>query len=143
MRHGADAPRLPDLPAGLDVGEVTVLGHDSVFTEVELAALSLVDQHANGVALDTIKLASVDLSGSRLNHLRISDGALTACNLANVQARSATDTGLDRDESDDGNRPVAGQVGRRHNPRLQDRSRVVQPRTPPEQDPSQYPHNPA
>jgi uncharacterized protein YjbI with pentapeptide repeats len=99
VSRGAASPRPPDLPAQLDAVEVKALSHDGAFTEVEVAGGWLVDQHANGVVFETVKLASVDLSGSRLDHLRISDGALTACNLANLQARSASLTRVSIDAS--------------------------------------------
>ena len=50
---------------------MTALGHDGTFAEIELAGTSLVDQHANGVTFETVKLKSVELSGSRLEHLTI------------------------------------------------------------------------
>jgi uncharacterized protein YjbI with pentapeptide repeats len=73
----------------LDRGEITVLHHDDRICDVELTEVALGEQHASGVAFETVKLAGADLSGSRLEHLRIVDGALYDCNLANVYAHNA------------------------------------------------------
>ena len=86
----ASSPGPPELPRQLDRSEIAALDHDARVADVELAGGSLVDQHANGVAFQTVKLAHVDLSGSRLEHLRVTDGQLDECNLANVHGRSAS-----------------------------------------------------
>jgi uncharacterized protein YjbI with pentapeptide repeats len=86
----ADAPREPQLPFGLDAGEIAGLAHDARVAEIELADASLAEQHANGVSFQTVKLDRVDLSGSRLETLRIVDGVLVGCNLANLYARSVS-----------------------------------------------------
>ncbi|HYM55372.1 MAG TPA: pentapeptide repeat-containing protein [Solirubrobacteraceae bacterium] len=85
----AAPPRGPELPARLERGKSAALSHDASFTETELTGASLVDQHARGLTFETAKLAGVDLSGSRLEHLRIVDAVLDGCNLANVQGRGA------------------------------------------------------
>ena len=71
-------------------GETAVLTHDASFSEVELSGLALTARHAKGVTLDTVRLRDCDLSESRMEHLRIVDGELGGCNLANLQARGAT-----------------------------------------------------
>jgi uncharacterized protein YjbI with pentapeptide repeats len=86
----APSPSSPELPVQLEHSEIAALDHDAKVADVELARSSLADQHANGVAFQTVKLAHVDLSGSRLEHLRITDGQLDECNLANVHGRSAS-----------------------------------------------------
>jgi uncharacterized protein YjbI with pentapeptide repeats len=86
----APSPGPPELPAQLDRSEIAALEHDAEFADVELAGSSLADQHANGVTFQTVKLAHVDLSGSRFEHLRILDGLLDGCNLANLHGRSAS-----------------------------------------------------
>jgi uncharacterized protein YjbI with pentapeptide repeats len=90
MSPAASPPTEPQLPDALDRGEIASLDHDARFSDVELTDISLVDQRANGVAFETVRLAQVDLSGSRLEHLRILDGALDGCNLANLQGRNAS-----------------------------------------------------
>ncbi len=90
MRSAASPPREPQLPPRLEGGTIAALGHDARITELELVGTSLIDQHASGVTFETVKLARIDLSGSRLEHLRIIDGTLHDCNLANLQGRSAS-----------------------------------------------------
>ncbi len=46
-------------------------------------------QHASGVSFQLAQITSVDLSGSRLEHLRLADSKLRGCNLANLQAPRA------------------------------------------------------
>lgn len=70
-------------------GAITALEHDARINEIELSAVALVDQHANGVTFATVRLDRVDVSGSRLEHLRIVDGVLSGCNLANLHGHSA------------------------------------------------------
>jgi uncharacterized protein YjbI with pentapeptide repeats len=89
VRPDDASPRQPELPPELERIEIDALSHDATFTDIEVVQASLVDQHANGVTLGTVGLSSVDLSGSRLEHLSIADAALTGCSLANVQGRSA------------------------------------------------------
>ena len=90
VRRAVPSPQEPRLPLQLDHGEVAGLHHDLAVNETELADLSLLDQRAHGVMFTAVKLSRVDLSGSNLEHLRITDGALRQCNLANVQARRAS-----------------------------------------------------
>jgi uncharacterized protein YjbI with pentapeptide repeats len=89
MRTAAPSPGEPVLPLGLDRGEIASLRHDDRICELELIGAELSDQHASGVGFETVKLAGVDLSGSRLEHLSIVDGALHDCNLANVYSPRA------------------------------------------------------
>lgn len=90
IRPVAPYPRDSQLPTHLDQVAIDTLEHDARISELELADASLADQHANGVTFGTVKLARVDLSGSRLEHLKITDGALYACNLANIRGRGAS-----------------------------------------------------
>jgi uncharacterized protein YjbI with pentapeptide repeats len=90
MRRAAAPPREPELPRELECAEITTLEHDASLTDVELNGRSLSERHAKGVTLHTVRLVDCDLSGSRLEYLRIGDGVLSACNLANLEARSAT-----------------------------------------------------
>ncbi|HTA14908.1 MAG TPA: pentapeptide repeat-containing protein [Solirubrobacteraceae bacterium] len=89
MGSVAPIPRKPELPAQLERGEIAALGHDAGLSEIELVGISLVDQRAKGVCLDTVRLVGVDLSGSHLEHLRILHAALNDCDLANLNARGA------------------------------------------------------
>lgn len=73
----------------LERADITALAHDAAYVDIDLADAALPDQHARGVGFETVKLTKVDLSGSRLDHLRVADGELSACNLANVQGRGA------------------------------------------------------
>jgi uncharacterized protein YjbI with pentapeptide repeats len=89
MRAPTPTPGEPQLPPELERRELTLLGHDESFAEIEAAGFSLIDQNAKGVTFQVARLTDIDLSGSRLEHLRVLDGALSRCNLANVRARHA------------------------------------------------------
>ncbi len=90
MRRPALAPQPPELPVQLDRRELSALSHDIVYAEIELANTELADQHANGVTLTADKLTTIDLSGSQLEQLRVTDSELKACNLANARAPRTT-----------------------------------------------------
>jgi uncharacterized protein YjbI with pentapeptide repeats len=92
MPRAVPTPQEPRLPRELGLGEVAELHHDATVSEIELADVALVDQRANGVSFAAVRLSNVDLSGSHLDHLRIADGTLLRCNLANVRARNASIT---------------------------------------------------
>lgn len=83
----AHAPESPDLPAQLEPGDISELVHDAAHVETDLSDVALIDQRANGVMFETVRLGNVDLCGSRLEGLRVADSALKRCNLANIQAR--------------------------------------------------------
>jgi uncharacterized protein YjbI with pentapeptide repeats len=87
MAPASVPPTRPELPSQLQRVELTKLDHDLWLAELELADASLVDQLARGVTFESAKLTGSDLSGSRLEHIRIVDSMLTRCNLANVKAR--------------------------------------------------------
>jgi uncharacterized protein YjbI with pentapeptide repeats len=89
MHRTARSPVAPELPGHLECPAITTLGHDDTFAEIELSDVALPDQHATGVAFQAARLTKVDLSGSRLEHLRITHGVLAACNLANLTASNA------------------------------------------------------
>jgi uncharacterized protein YjbI with pentapeptide repeats len=89
VRLAARSPQAPELPPSLEPGEVSSFSHDESHAEIELADVALCDQHAKGLALQTVRLRKVDLSGSRLDHLSLIDGTLEGCSLANVQSPSA------------------------------------------------------
>lgn len=89
MRRVAHSPQSPELPAQLEAWEAGSLAHDGACSEVEVADVVLSDQDARGLALRAVKLTRVDLSGSRLDHLRVVDGTLANCNLANLHGRGA------------------------------------------------------
>lgn len=89
MSPRAEPPRRPELPDGLQHATLEELSHDATLTEIELEDAALADQNARGVTVQTARLTRVDLGGSRLEHLRIGDALLSACNLANVHARGA------------------------------------------------------
>ena len=73
MSTAVPLPTEPELPDELERAEITQLSHDERLSEVELSDLSLPDQRANGVTLDAARISAVDLSGSRLEHLRIAE----------------------------------------------------------------------
>jgi uncharacterized protein YjbI with pentapeptide repeats len=89
MSSADPQPRRPELPSELHAGELAALEHDAAIAEVELSRSQLPDQRANGVSFDSARLAGVDLSGSRLEHLSIVNAVLTGCNLANIHGNSA------------------------------------------------------
>jgi uncharacterized protein YjbI with pentapeptide repeats len=89
MTVPAAEPRHPELADELAHVEIATLGHDAAIGEVELSQAQLPDQRANGVSFDSVRLAGVDLSGSRLEHLSVVNGVLAGCNLANVHGASA------------------------------------------------------
>lgn len=92
MRTAARSPQPPELPFQLGRADISALAHDAAYGDVELVNVALCEQHAKGVAFETFKFTKVDLSGSRLDHLRVLDGELSDCNLANVQSRAANAT---------------------------------------------------
>jgi uncharacterized protein YjbI with pentapeptide repeats len=71
----------------LDRAGIETLTDDDRWDEVARDDLELTDQCAAGVGFDGVRLTRVDLSGSRLDALRLIDAALTDCNLANLQSR--------------------------------------------------------
>lgn len=85
-------PHPPELPYQLERAELGALAHDVAYEEIEVADAAVPDQHAGGVTLQTVRLTKVDLSGSRLEHLKLIDSRLSACSLANVQGRRANVT---------------------------------------------------
>jgi uncharacterized protein YjbI with pentapeptide repeats len=92
MARAAPSPQGPRLPELLEPVEIAGLHHDATVSESQITGASLVDQRANGVRFATVELTNVELSGSHLEHLSITDGALRQCNLANVHARAARAT---------------------------------------------------
>lgn len=86
---GVPAPDAPQLEEQLERCEISSLHHDSVFEEVSVEGAELCEQNAGGVMVKTARVLRSDLSGSRLSHLRVNDGLLGACNLANVAAPNA------------------------------------------------------
>src|SRR5277367_739003 len=89
MSAAASVPRPPSLPPELEPGVIDSLDHDETYAELELAEAALAGEHANGVRLDTVRLRTVDLSGSRLEHLSLTNAELSACDLSNVAAPRA------------------------------------------------------
>jgi uncharacterized protein YjbI with pentapeptide repeats len=89
MPPSTPSPAQPQLPPQMNPSEIAALDHDARVNEIALSDVALVDQHANGVTFGTVSLSRVDVSGSRLEHLRIVDGVLSGCNLANLHGRSA------------------------------------------------------
>ncbi len=83
------APKLPRLPSPLEDKKIGVLAHDAAYTDMRLSDVVWSDQHADGVHFETVRMANVDLSGARLEKLRMSDGELTRCNLANLHGLGA------------------------------------------------------
>jgi uncharacterized protein YjbI with pentapeptide repeats len=89
MPHPTLHPRPPDLPTHLDACSLDGVIHDATHVEVELCDLTLADQHAKGVTFRATRLTRIDLSSSRLEHLRLVDDELEGCNLANVRGQHA------------------------------------------------------
>jgi uncharacterized protein YjbI with pentapeptide repeats len=92
MPPHSDQPLPPRLPSWLEKATMRALTDDAACSEVELASLSIAEQHTQGVKLDSARISDVDVSGSRLDGLRLVDDLLERCNLANVQARRAAAT---------------------------------------------------
>ncbi len=88
-RRDAAIPHTPELPAALEPAEVGELSHDASYTECEVVDAVLSDQQANGVIFDAARLVNVELAGSRLDDLRLTDTELKRCNLANTRAQRA------------------------------------------------------
>jgi uncharacterized protein YjbI with pentapeptide repeats len=82
-------PTRPELPDDLPKATPDSLEHDATLAELELCDASLTDENARGVTFQSARMKRVDLSGSRLEHLRVTEAVLSACNLANVHARGA------------------------------------------------------
>ena len=89
MSRRPPKPQLPHALEQLDPLSPRSLADETTYAEVELTDLELPAQHARGVALESVVLRRVDLSGSRLEGLRLLDATFTGCNLANLQARGA------------------------------------------------------
>lgn len=89
MSRRPPQPQPPHAIEQLDALAPAALAEETTYAEVELTDLDLADQRARGVALESVVLRRVDLSGSRLEGLRLLDATLTGCNLANLQARGA------------------------------------------------------
>ncbi len=77
MRPTDALPRSPELPPELERREVAALDHDASLAEVELVGAPLADQRSSGVTFEIVKLAGVELSGSRLEHLTLVHAALS------------------------------------------------------------------
>jgi uncharacterized protein YjbI with pentapeptide repeats len=93
MRAAAVQPTAPELAPDLPDGRTEALAHDLRLSEMRLAGAKLSDQVARGVTFRAMSIFDVDLSGSRLEHMRILDTVIEQCNLANIHARGAS---LDR-----------------------------------------------
>ena len=89
MSRRPPKPQLPHALEQLDPLSPRSLADETTYAEVALTDLELPVQHARGVALESVVLRRVDLSGSRLEGLRLLDATFTGCNLANLQARGA------------------------------------------------------
>ncbi len=81
-----EAPAAPDLADRLDSGNVAALVEDQTVAELEPTRDMLAEQHAKGVSLTSARLIDVDLSGSSLERLDLTDLVLRGCNLANARA---------------------------------------------------------
>ncbi|HXW82216.1 MAG TPA: pentapeptide repeat-containing protein [Acidimicrobiales bacterium] len=92
MSPGADPPLPARLPEQLERATVRALAHEAACSEFELVCLSITEQHAGGVKVDNTRLSDIDVSGSRLESLRLIDDVLECCNLANIQARRSVAT---------------------------------------------------
>jgi uncharacterized protein YjbI with pentapeptide repeats len=88
-RVAAAPPSPPRLPDRLELVTIEEVDCDDGGVELELTDTAFADQRADGLRLDTIRLTRVDLSGSRLQQVRVIDAELTDCNLANLHARGA------------------------------------------------------
>ncbi len=75
--RAASSPQPPDLRSELERGEIGLFGHGGYYTEIELSGVVLSDQRANGVTFDTTRLVNVEISGSQLDDLRLTDSTLT------------------------------------------------------------------
>jgi hypothetical protein len=89
MLAALPSPTRPELPDELERATRDSLEHDATLAELELSGAPLSDQNARGVSFQTARLTGIDLSGSRLEHVRITEAVLSGCNLANVHARAA------------------------------------------------------
>lgn len=104
-RRAAASPEPPQLSVPLERVGLAELTHDSGYTEIALMDATLENQHASGVSLQTAQLTDGDLSGSRLEHLRLADSTFGSCNLANLQASRAYAARVHPGQSPDGNQP--------------------------------------
>ena len=88
MARDLSIPEPPRLPTEvLEHAEIESLAHDDVYTEAALRDLDLSEQEANGVELREVALNNVTLAGSRLDHLKVSDGEFAKCELSNLHGQ--------------------------------------------------------
>jgi uncharacterized protein YjbI with pentapeptide repeats len=81
------APELPPRPAPLT--DKLELDHNERLELVALRELDLSDQRVGAVAIAAAVLDTVDLSGSALEQLSLTDVEFVGCNLSNVNATNA------------------------------------------------------
>jgi uncharacterized protein YjbI with pentapeptide repeats len=88
--RAAIAPDLPALPEDLEPTDLqlSAVESGSDWSRLHLADAALAGLAAPGVGFEESRLERVDLSGSRLANLSLTDSELHACNLANVDARA-------------------------------------------------------
>src|ERR687894_2308986 len=88
MARDLSIPEPPRLPTEvLERAEIESLAHDDVYTETEVRERDLSEQEANGVELREVTLSNVTLAGSRLDHLKVSDGEFAKCELSNLHGQ--------------------------------------------------------
>jgi uncharacterized protein YjbI with pentapeptide repeats len=85
----APPPASPRLPKLLDGAAIAAIDCADGCIELALIDDTFAERQADRLTVDTVRLTRVDLSGTRLQDLRIVDALLTDCNLANLHSRAA------------------------------------------------------
>jgi uncharacterized protein YjbI with pentapeptide repeats len=87
--RAAEPPRAPALDDDLPALTVAVLEHEDAFDGVSIERAALAGQRASGVTFKSSRLADVQLAGSHLESLALTEVVVERCDLSNVEARRA------------------------------------------------------
>jgi len=87
--RAAEAPRIPVLDDDLPVLELGALEHEDTFDGVRVEAAALAGLRASGVTFTSSRLVDVELGGSHLESLALTEVVVDRGDLSNVEARRA------------------------------------------------------
>ena len=87
--RAAERPRIPAPGDDLPVLELVALDHEETFDGVRVEAAVLAGQRASGVTFTSCRLVDVQLAGSHLESLALTEVAVDRGDLSNVEARRA------------------------------------------------------
>ena len=87
--RAAEPPRAPALDADLPALGVDALEHEDTFDGVRVEGSALAGQRASGVTFTSCRLTDVQLGGSHLESLALTEVVVERGDLSNVEARRA------------------------------------------------------